>query len=170
MEMIDNKKIILRPTEPSDLELFFQFQLDKEACYLAAFTPKDPADKVAYFEKYTRLLGDPNVNMQTILVGNSIAGSVTKFLMEGAAEITYWLDKRFWGQGIASMALRNFLEIENTRPIFGRVAFDNYSSQKVLEKCGFAKIGISKGFANARKIEIEEFIYKLNKKTTSHKG
>ena len=58
-------------------------------------------------------------------------------------------------------ALKHFLAIENTRPIIGRVAFDNFGSQRVLEKCGFEKIGNDIGFANARQAEIEEFIYKL---------
>ena len=47
------------------------------------------------------------------------------------------------------------------RPLFARVAYDNYGSQKVLEKCGFKTIGKDTGFANARKMEIEEFIYKF---------
>ena len=81
--------------------------------------------------------------------------------MEGDTEITYWIDKKFWGQGVATKALNNFLDIETSRPIFGRVAFDNFGSQKVLEKCGFVKIGSDKGFANARQTEIEELIYKL---------
>ncbi|MGN6801415.1 MAG: GNAT family N-acetyltransferase [Ginsengibacter sp.] len=75
--------------------------------------------------------------------------------------MTYWIDKSFWGKGIATTALKNLLVIVNTRPIFGRVAFDNFGSQKVLEKCGFVRIGSDKGFANARKKDIEEFIYKL---------
>lgn len=50
---------------------------------------------------------------------------------------------------------------QHTKPIFGRVVFDNLGSQKVLEKCGFVKIVADKGFANARQTEIEEFIYKL---------
>ena len=57
--------------------------------------------------------------------------------------------------------LKEFLTIETERPIFGRVVFDNFGSQKVLEKCGFIKIGTEKGFANARQTEVEEFIYKL---------
>lgn len=88
-------------------------------------------------------------------------GSIAKFVINGDAEITYWVDRKFWGQGIATNALNEFLTVEKTRPIFGRVAFDNFGSQKVLEKCGFFKIGSDKGFANARQIEIEEFIYKL---------
>ncbi len=158
---MQNRQLKLRQTEHSDLALLFQFQLDKEANYLAAFTPKDPTNKEAYFEKFTKLLNDPTINMQTILVGETIAGSIAKFEMEGDTEITYWIDRNFWGKGIATTALKNFLTIENTRPIFGRVAFDNLGSQKVLEKCGFVKIGTDKGFANARQTEIEEFIYKL---------
>ncbi|MGF7232446.1 GNAT family N-acetyltransferase [Arachidicoccus sp.] len=81
--------------------------------------------------------------------------------MEGDTEITYWIDRRFWGKGITTTALKEFLAIEKTRPIFGRVAYDNFGSQRVLEKCGFVRIGTDKGFANARQKEIEESIYKL---------
>ncbi len=158
---MQNKQVNFRKTEKPDLEFFFQFQLDKEAIYLAAFTSKDPTDKEAYFEKYTKFLDEPTINMQTILVDETIAGSIAKFEIEGDTEITYWIDRNFWGKGIATTALKKLLIIENTRPIFGRVAFDNFGSQKVLEKCGFVKIGTDKGFANARQTEIEEFIYKL---------
>ena len=153
--------IKLRRTVVDDLELFFKFQLDSEANYLAAFTSKDPADKSAYLIKYTKLLNDPTVNNQTIIVDDIIAGSIAKFEIEGKAEVTYWIDKRYWGKGIATKALKILLTIENTRPIYGRVAFDNYGSQKVLEKCGFVRVDKDKGFANARQTEIEEFIYKL---------
>ena len=159
--MINDSDIILRKTEITDLEFFFIFQLDNEANYLAAFTSKDPTDKTAYLQKYTKLLNDRTINMQTIIVENIIAGSVAKFEMEGEAEVTYWIDKKFWGKGVATKALKEFLKNENTRPTFGRVAFDNFGSQKVLEKCNFIKTGADKGFANARQPEIEEFIYKL---------
>ncbi len=160
--MSNNKlDIKLRPTEISDLDFLFQFQLDKEGGYLAAFMPKDPTDKFAYIEKHTKLLDDPTVNNQTIFFDNIIVGSIAKFVMEGDTEITYWIDRKFWGKGIATKALIEFLVIETNRPIFGRVAFDNLGSQKVLEKCGFEKIGTDKGFANARQAEIVEFIYKL---------
>lgn len=153
--------IKLRPTEIADLDFLFQFQLDKEGGYLAAFMPKDPTDKAAYLAKYRKLLSDPTVNNQTVIVDNIIIGSIAKFVMEGDTEITYWIDRKFWGQGIATKVLNEFLVIETTRPVFGRVAFDNFGSQKVLEKCGFIKVGNDKGFANARQKEIEEFIYKL---------
>ena len=161
--MSDSKHAIkLRPTTIADLDILYQFQIDDEACHLAAFTSKESANKDAYLAKYTRLLKDPTVNNQTIFADTVIAGSIAKFVMEDDAEITYWIDKAFWGKGVATTALKNFLKIEKTRPIFGRVAFDNTGSQKVLEKCGFVKIGSDKGFANARQTEIEEFIYRLD--------
>ena len=148
-------------TVKEDLEHFFQFQLDPAASYLAAFTPKDPTDKTAYIEKYTKFLSDPTITMLTIKVDGIIAGSVAKFVTDEEAEVTYWIDKKFWGQGIATAALQEILRIEQARPIYGRTAFDNYASQKVLEKCGFVKIGTDSGFANARQTIIEEFIYQL---------
>ena len=160
-KMIHPDDLILKPAVAEDLNYFFQFQLDKEGIFLAAFTPKDPADKTAYLKKMTPLLDDPTVHTCTIFLNNNIVGSVAKFEMDGRAEITYWIDRKCWGQGIATKALENFLALEKTRPVFGRVAFDNFGSQRVLEKCGFVKTGNDKGFANGRQAEIEEFIYKL---------
>lgn len=154
--------VTLRRTKKADLALFFHFQLDQQANYLAAFTSEDSTNKEAYLEKFTPFLSDPTINMQTILVGETIVGSIAKFEMHGHAELTYWLDRNAWGQGIATAALSSLLAIENTRPLFGRVAFDNVGSQRVLEKCGFVKIGTDKGFAHARQAEIEEFIYQLS--------
>ncbi len=156
-----NNNITLTKTEKDDLNAFFEFQLDKEANFLAAFTSKDPNDKKAYMEKYNKHLTDPTINMQTIKANEEIVGSIAKFVMENEAGITYWIDRKFWGQGIATTALKEFMKNEQIRPIYGRVAFDNYGSQRVLEKCGFVKIGKEKGFANARQSEIEEYVYKL---------
>lgn len=154
--------IKLKPSIEADIHHFFEYQLDKDALYMAAFTSKDPTDKVAYVEKYTKLLYNPTVNMQTILLDDKIIGTVTKFDIHNDAHIAFWLDKPFWGRGITSKALEMFLKIEQKRPIYGHTAFDNFGSQRVFEKCGFLKIGIDKGFANARNTEIEEFIFKLN--------
>lgn len=94
---------------------------------------------------------------------SNVVGTVTKFEINDEAEVAFWIDKPFWGKGIATKALNIFLEIETKRPIFAHAAFDNFGSQKVLEQCGFIKIGTEKGFANARNTEIEEFVYKLDK-------
>lgn len=154
--------IKLRKTVIKDLPVLFEFQLDEEANHLAAFTSIDFKDKEAYLSKYTKLLSNPKINNQTILFNDSIVGSIAKFEVDENNEITYWIDRKYWGKGIATKALELFLIIEKSRPLFASVAFDNYGSQRVLEKCGFIKLGSEKGYANARKSEIEECIYKLS--------
>lgn len=153
--------ILLKKTNTADLETLFGFQLDEDSNYLAGFTSKNPSDKQTYFEKYTNLLSDHTVNMKTIFLNSEIVGNIAKFEMEGNTEITYWIDKASWGKGIATLALSQFLKIEKRRPIYGRVAFVNFGSIKVLERCGFTKIGTETNFANARESEIEEYIYLL---------
>ncbi|NOQ75040.1 MAG: GNAT family N-acetyltransferase [Crocinitomix sp.] len=155
-------KISLRKSIASDLEVFFQNQADEEANFMAAFTSKNPQDKDAYIKKWTGLMTVDSVHMQTIMLADQAVGCVVKFVMEGDSDITYALDKKYWGKGIVTSAVKQFLAIEKTRPIHGRVAYDNYGSQKVLEKAGFTKIGSNVDFAIARGKEIEEYIYKLD--------
>ena len=135
------RPVTLRPTAPADLVWFYRFQRDPVATYLAAFTPRVPLDEAAYVAKYAAFLRESTIHMQTILVADTIVGSIAKFELEGNAELTYWLDRAYWGQYIATRALHTFLALEPTRPLRGRVAGDNVGSQRVLEKMGSCKSG-----------------------------
>jgi RimJ/RimL family protein N-acetyltransferase len=85
--------LYLRKSVESDLKVFFAFQLDEEANYMAAFTPADATDKNAYMERWRKLLKDNTINMQTIICNDEIVGSIGKYEMEGEAEITYWIGR-----------------------------------------------------------------------------
>jgi [ribosomal protein S5]-alanine N-acetyltransferase len=37
-----------------------------------------------------------------ILVDDEIAGSIASFVVEGDAEVTYWIRRDLWGRGIAT--------------------------------------------------------------------
>jgi len=137
----DAMDLRLRKTVEADLEIFFVNQTDPEANFMAAFTPKNPRDKAAYMKRWTRLLQNDDINMQTILLGDEVVGCVVKFTMNGVAEITYAISKAHWGKGIATRAVQAFLEQETTRPLFGRVACDNVASRKVMERSRFKKTG-----------------------------
>ena len=96
--MISNDpEIKLRPTKISDLKILFQFQPYQDGGYLAAFMPKYHTDQTAYLTKHSRLLEDPTVSNQTILPEGNIVGSIGKFILEGDAEIPYWIDRKHWG-------------------------------------------------------------------------
>ncbi len=159
----DILNIVLRDVRTSDLPIFFEQQLDPEANHMAAFTPKDPTDRDAFMEHWARILRDETTNNQTILFAGQVAGSVSSYVDEdGRPEVTYWLGKHYWGKGVATRALIAFLDHMQERPLYARAAKDNLGSLRVLEKCGFTKIGEDKGFANARGEEIEELILQLD--------
>ncbi len=153
--------VVLRKTESSDLEALFLHQLDNESAYMAAFVNEKWNDKNAYLDKWNKLLAD-NANIRTIIADDKIAGSVSTWLLMDELQISYGLGKEYWHRGIATNALQQFLAITKERPLYGRVAFDNIGSAKVLMKCGFRKIGEDKFYAFARKQEIVEFIYLLD--------
>ena len=79
----------------------------------------------------------------------------------GKLEVTYWIGREFWGQGIATKALAALLSTVKTRPLYARAARDNIASLRVLEKCGFMIAGYERGFANARGEEVEEVVLEL---------
>jgi RimJ/RimL family protein N-acetyltransferase len=109
-----------------------------------------------------RILADPTSIIRTIVVDGQVAGSVSSYQDAGHLEVTYWLGKNYWGKGLATRALTEFLAHVNPfRPIYARAAKDNIGSLRVLEKCGFRIIGEDKGFANARGKEVEEFLLQL---------
>jgi RimJ/RimL family protein N-acetyltransferase len=160
-------ELVLRDVLNVDLPIFFEHQLDQEANYMAAFTAKDPTDQEAFMAHWRKILAEKTNIIQTIIFNGQVAGSVSSYEEEGRPEVTYWLGKEYWGKGIATWALKEFLAQKNRiRPIYARVAKDNLGSRRVLEKCGFGIIGESKGFANARGEEIEEFILELREVST----
>jgi RimJ/RimL family protein N-acetyltransferase len=163
-----SNELLLRNVVNDDLPIFFKHQLDQEANYMAAFTAKDPTNQEAFMARWHRILAGKTNITQTILFHGQVAGSVSSYEAEGKPEVTYWLGKEYWGQGIATWALKEFLAHHNpTRPIYARVAKDNLGSRRVLEKCGFRIIGESKGFANGRGQEIEELLLELEDDPTN---
>ena len=157
-----SNELLLRNVVNDDLPIFFEYQLDQEANYMAAFTAKDPTNQEAFMAHWHRILTDKTGTIQTIIFNGHVAGSVSSYEDEGKPEVTYWLGKEYWGKGIVTWALAEFLAHHNpTRPIYARVAKDNLGSRRVLEKCGFKIIAESKGFANARGQEIEELLLEL---------
>jgi RimJ/RimL family protein N-acetyltransferase len=153
--------VTLRPVIPDDLPVFFDNMRDPVAIHMAAFTSKDPNDRAAFDAHWARSLAAEDGLIRTIVVDNQVAGSVLSYVHDGETEVSYWIGREYWGQSIATTALKAFLVIETTRPLYARAVKDNAGSLRVLEKCGFAIIGEDKGFANGRGEEVEEFILRL---------
>src|SRR5215475_10812407 len=154
--------VILREVIDSDLPIFFQHQQDKEAVHMAAFTSQNPSDRAAFDAHWAKIRASDAVINRSVEVDGKLAGHVASFEMFGERNVTYWIGREFWGKGVATAALRTFLNVDTTLPLYGCAAKDNHRSIRVLEKCGFVLIGEERGFANARKAEIAEVVLKLD--------
>ena len=134
--------IRLREVEPSDLPLFFVHQQDAEAAAMAAVPSRDRAAVDAHWAK---TLANPANMVRTIVVASAVspqtaeqvAGNVCSFTRDGEREVGYWIDRAYWGRGVATAALSAYLRVEQTRPLYAGVAKHNAASLRILQKCGF---------------------------------
>lgn len=154
-------RVLLRDVTVGDLPVFFEHQLDADANRMAAFTAKDPSDRAAFDARWNRILADETTVNKTVLFDGRVAGHVSSFEQSGEREVTYWIEKGYWGKGVATEALSRFLKLVRERPLHARAAKDNLASLRVLRKCGFEICGEDRGFANARGEEVEEFVLRL---------
>jgi RimJ/RimL family protein N-acetyltransferase len=150
--------IILRNVIEDDLPIFFKHQQNREANYMAAFTSIDPSDWDSFTTHWNKILTDKDIMKQTIIIENNVVGHISRFKQFGEPEVSYWIGKEYWGKGIATKALREFLKHITIRPLYARAAKDNAGSLKVLEKCGFVITGEDSGYSNARGEDVAEFI------------
>jgi RimJ/RimL family protein N-acetyltransferase len=153
--------VLLREVLTDDLPFLFEFERDPDANWMAAFTADDPDDRAAFMAHWARVLADDTITKRTIICDGQVVGSIACFLRSGTPEVGYWLGKPFWGQGVATRALALLLRQVTRRPIYARVVKDNAGSLAVLRKCGFAIHSEDRGYANARRAEVEEFILRL---------
>ncbi|MFJ8145082.1 GNAT family N-acetyltransferase [Streptomyces sp. NPDC096094] len=152
--------IALREVHDSDLPVFFRQMNDPEALRMAAFTPEDPADWHAFETHWRKIRASVDV-VRTILGDGDVIGSAAVYGEPGEREVTYWVDRAYWGRGVATAALRVLLAEVPDRPLYARAAADNAGSLRVLEKCGFQESAQARGFAPARGEEIDEVVLHL---------
>jgi RimJ/RimL family protein N-acetyltransferase len=149
-------EITLRDVRDGDLEVFWALMSDEQAQHMAAVTRGYHYDRAAFDAHWDKVRSDPAVIMRTVLADGEVAGHAAVFGQPGEREVTYWVDRAYWGRGVATVALAGLLGLERTRPVHAHAAADNTGSIRVLEKCGFVITGRGRIFAQARGEEIDE--------------
>jgi RimJ/RimL family protein N-acetyltransferase len=145
----------LREVQDNDLPAFWEQVTDPQVQLMAAVTRNYHYDRGEFDRFWAVVRADPGVIVRTVLADGAVAGNAAIFGPPSGREVTYVVDRRFWGRGVATAALALLIELEDARPLHADAAADNAGSIRVLEKCGFAITGRSRGFARARGADIE---------------
>lgn len=135
--MAEHDHVHIRDVDDSDVEEFYEQQLDPEATQMAAFPSRD---REPFFAHWAKIRADPTVVTQTIVADGQVAGNIVCWEDSGRFPIGYWIGQRYWGGGIATKALAAFLTHVTKRPLDAYVATHNLASIRVLEKCGFHRV------------------------------
>jgi RimJ/RimL family protein N-acetyltransferase len=131
-------EVSLRDVHESDLPVFFEHQVDPDATRMASFPARSRDEFMVHWAKS---MSDKTTILKTIVVNGEVAGNIVGWEQSSEPKVGYWLGKEYWGRGIASEALSQFLRHMEVRPLYARVAKQNIASIRVLQKCGFTKYG-----------------------------
>jgi RimJ/RimL family protein N-acetyltransferase len=129
---------VLRAVEQRDLEALFEQQSDPVASAMAGVPSRD---REAFERHWQRILANDQNLIRVIDVDGEPAGHVLSWPAEGRRYIGYWIAREFWGRGLATAGLTEFLGELQERPLHALVSTDNVASIRVLEKCGFVEVG-----------------------------
>lgn len=144
--------VALRPAVEHDLPTLFRFQLDPEANRLAGVKP---LDEPAFRARWDRIFADPSVTTRVILADGALAGSISRFTMDGLDAVGYWIARDQWNRGIATRGIGLFLREAPARPLHAHVASHNTASLRALERNGFVVTGTHAGEETDRFVACE---------------
>ncbi len=120
-----------------------------------------PRTREAFDAHWAKSLDDPRNTARAILVGEAFVGYISCFPMDGQDHVGYWIDRAYWGMGIASRALHLLLREVAKRPLVATAATSNGASLRVLQKCGFVVEQVRLSPASDRYPECEETVLVL---------
>lgn len=147
---------MLRDVTEEDLPIFFEHQREPEAHRMAAFPPREHDAFMLHWR--TKVIGDPTARKRTIVVDDCVAGNIGSWDAHGRRFVGYWIGREYWGRGIGTAALLEFLREETTRPLCAYVAARNLGSIRILQKCGFRQIDGGQHGSD----EVEEYLFQLD--------
>ena len=86
--------------------VFFEHQRDPAANRMSGFLSRDWG---AFAAHWYEILHDDDVTKRTVLVDGRVAGNVVRFEQDGEREVGYWIGEEYWGKGVVTEALSQFL-------------------------------------------------------------
>ncbi|MEV6965354.1 GNAT family N-acetyltransferase [Hamadaea sp. NPDC051192] len=136
--MID---VRLRAVTEADLPVFFEWQRDPEAVRLSKIPGREWEEFRTHWR--TKVLPNPEGLLRAITADGVLAGNIVSFPFRERRCVGYWLGRDFWGKGVGTTALRQFLaDVDQSRPLYIETDEGNAGSLHMAEKCGFERVGL----------------------------
>lgn len=167
-------EIAFRPWQLSDLEALVRYANNPNvAAYMTDGFPHPYS--VADGQKYLRMVTtELEGNVFAITHNNEAIGSVGVFpetdVYRINAHLGYWVAEPFWGNGIATQAIKwisayAFRTFGVTR-LYAKTFGKNAASHRALQKAGFELEAITKQSVIKRNVVMDEHIYALRHTST----
>ena len=154
--------IQLRQVLADDIGLFFEQHLEVRPMPADASVADRDSRKATFLDRWEHMLSDETVTARTIVWKGAVAGYVAYSMQREKPTISSWLGRAYWSKGIATQAVRDFLDVVQERPLYARVAYDNLAALQVLRKIGFEITGHDSFFSEAHGYEVDEIILALS--------
>lgn len=174
MEIINTKRLILRPFEYKDLDDVHQYASNPDVVKYMLFGPNSLEDTRSFIDKIIYQYRDelPIRHLEyAIEYNNKLIGGISLHLEKNMqiGEIGWILNPIFHRQGIMSEAAIAFvdyaLNVINAKKIIAHCDERNIASFRLMEKLGMKNVGINKGVRVNKKnslYEFDELVYELN--------
>jgi [ribosomal protein S5]-alanine N-acetyltransferase len=165
------EQISLRPLSSQDIDAFMEWASDNEVTsYLMWDSYCSKQQAILFFSQVV----EKHPWFKAICLGDKVIGSLTldkgKGVYSCKAELGYVLTRKYWGKGYATQAVKQalatgFSELEVER-IEAYVDPSHTSSQRVLEKNGFAQEGLLKKYLIQKGIIKNRYLYSILRKNS----
>ena len=139
--------IKLKAVKDDDLATLFDFQNDPIANQMADFPARSNEDFITHWKQ--NIFANSASITQSIWFNDQLVGHLVSWIDQnksiqddgaGIRLIGYWIGREFWGQGIATQALKLFLKQYISSPVYAYIDKHNMGSLKVVEYNGFVDI------------------------------
>lgn len=151
MEILETKRLIIRPWRASDAAALFKYASDPDVGPRAGWPPHKCLDESRqvitniFTNDYTWAIELRESGEAIGCIGYYPHGLSNIEIGEEDAEIGYWLGKPHWNRGYCTEALEAMIDycfnVKGFVTLWSDFFIDNPASGRVMEKCGFKDTG-----------------------------
>jgi RimJ/RimL family protein N-acetyltransferase len=130
--------VTIRPVEDADLPILYEHRADPLAQEMAVVPART---KPEFMAQWATILADETTVARAIVVDGTVVGMILGWVDAVNRTVGYWIGREHWGRGYATRGLALLVGEIGERPLIAHVADSNTGSRRVLEHCGFVRVG-----------------------------